>query len=413
MPSGKNANAGTNQDEGLPWPLITLGILLMLADGMDLAALPLVVPYAAKEIGVPASSFGFALSSMALGFGLGGLLIGPLGDRIGRRPLVIGLMLLTSLATAATAYASGLAGFVICRLVVGIGLGGCLTNLNALVAELAPPNYRVRTLAAMATGIPLGAAGIGLLMPSLLNLTGGWRGTLLVLGAVQLAATTLCGVWLPESPTLRAQSPLAAKRPARTALASLLLPFGPAHRMTTFVYVMLCTLNSCALYLLQSWLPTVLPQVGYSLADASRLTGISQLGGLAGGFAIATFLDRSAAVPALGCCYALVLASLIGFQFLPPGGPAWLLLLVTVLGGFAGAHTAMLALGAVSYPPAMTAAALGLAAAMARAGAIGGPLFGQWLLEHGFTAPRFFLAAFPIGAFCLGLVFLIPRMRRV
>ena len=90
-----------------------------------------------------------------------------------------------------------------------------------------------------------------------------------------------------------------------------------------------------------------------------------------------------------------------------------MLLLVTVLGGFAGAHTAMLALGAVSYPPAMTAAALGLAAAMARAGAIGGPLFGQWLLEHGFTAPRFFLAAFPIGAFCLGLVFLIPRMRRV
>ena len=119
-------------------PLVILAALIMFVDGADMAAMPLAVPYIVREWGISPAEFGIALSAMPLGFGVGGLLIGPLGDHYGRRPVIIGTVLLVALTTIATAFSREQWHFFLLRFLGGIGLGGCLTNLNALVAGIGP-----------------------------------------------------------------------------------------------------------------------------------------------------------------------------------------------------------------------------------------------------------------------------------
>ena len=409
MQSDARAAAIAGMTDRFPVGLVVLAFLLMLADGIDLAALPLAVPHIAIDLHRPPATFGLSLSAFALGFGIGALLVGPFGDRHGRRPLIVGSILLAALATGATGLATTMPAFVACRLGVGLALGGCLTNLNALLAELVPARFRARALTLMSTGIPLGSAAISFLIPPLIAIAG-WRGSFFLLGAALLVVTVIIAIALPESETIRAlrgQGRHAAVR-SGLALASMLEPLGRDFRRTTLTFIGLYTLNAGSLYMLQSWLPTVLPQAGYSLAAAARMAGTAQIGGLVGGLIISTFIDRRLTMPALTTAYVSVAAGLIAFQLLAPGGFGWLALLLLVMGGISSAHLAIMALGAISYPPRLTASALGLATAVARSGAVGGPLYGQLLLQKGVQAPLFFLALLPVTVICVGLVFVMP-----
>ncbi|WP_309229201.1 MFS transporter [Novosphingobium sp. NBM11] len=154
-------------------PLL-LCALVMCIDGYDLYALPLVVPHLSAQLGVPPQSFGVALSAVLLGLGLGAVLIAPIGDRVGRRPVILtasALMAFTSLGTAA---GGTVTGFALWRLATGLSLGACLPNVTALVAELAPPGKSARTLTVVSMGISAGGIVAGLLAPPLIA-AGGCR----------------------------------------------------------------------------------------------------------------------------------------------------------------------------------------------------------------------------------------------
>jgi len=79
--------------------------LVMVIDGYDLAAMPLAVPHVAHAWRIPPQNFGWSLSAVLVGLGLGAILLGSLGDRYGRRPAVLIATAAIALATAATATA--------------------------------------------------------------------------------------------------------------------------------------------------------------------------------------------------------------------------------------------------------------------------------------------------------------------
>jgi VNT family MFS transporter (synaptic vesicle glycoprotein 2) len=85
---------------------------------------------------------GLLAAAVFLGMLLGGLLVGTLGDRLGRRP-----MLLTGLVTNCTAGLLSAAApdvllLAVLRLVAGVGIGASVPPLFTLCSELAPPAYR-------------------------------------------------------------------------------------------------------------------------------------------------------------------------------------------------------------------------------------------------------------------------------
>lgn len=395
-------------------PLVILAALIMFIDGADMSAMPLAVPYIVREWGVSPAEFGLALSAMPLGFGVGALLVGPLGDHYGRRPVIIGTVLTVALATIATAFSREQWHFILLRLVTGAGLGACLTNLNALVAEVVPKTIRARLLTLIACGIPIGGAGAGLLVPPAVAV-GGWEGAFIMLGGGILLLTLALVLWLPSPPARgeRDDASSAAQAEKKSVpLASLLLPLKGDYRLMTFVFVGLYTMNMLSLFMLSSWLPTILSQSGFEPDQASRLAAMLQAGGLVGGLVISYFVDRAKTVPALTVSYLMVVVLLNAFSLLDPTVIGWGALILLIGGGIAGAHLAIMALGTFFYPPHMLASALGLAVAVARAGAVAGPLLGQLLVQQDVSAHGFFLSLLGPIAFCLFCVSLIPQVDR-
>ena len=105
------------------------------------------------------------------GLGAGGALIAPLGDRFGRRALIVGGCFATGLFTLATSTANTISEFLIWRLLTGLALGACLPNVSALSAELAPPRLRATIMAVVSAGIPVGLALAGFLAPEIIAQT--------------------------------------------------------------------------------------------------------------------------------------------------------------------------------------------------------------------------------------------------
>jgi AAHS family 4-hydroxybenzoate transporter-like MFS transporter len=410
---------------------LVLCALVMFVDGYDLAAMPLAVPHVVRAWGVAPSTFSVALSAVLVGLGVGALLLAPLGDRFGRRPVLIASMLLIAAATVGTSLAGSANDFAIWRLLTGIALGACLPNATALVAELAPKRRRIGLLTIVSCGVSLGGVAAGFVVPPL-TAAGGWTMIFIVPGLLTGVLAAALFLFLPESPKLllvRGRSEALAALSARLGLGdssrwarpssvsatpkpSMLAPLAREYRFATFVFVGLYLMNALSLYLMVSWLPTILPQAGFSLAQAARLSSLVQGGGLVTGLLLSSLLDRGKTAPILAGAYLIVAAALLGFSIVPATLAGWGLLLLVAGGGVSGIHLAMMAVGTSFYPPQMLSSAIGFAVAVARVGAIAGPLLGGALIQNGFS-PAAFLATvvLPVLA-CAAGVGLVPRVRR-
>lgn len=187
---------------------------------------------------LPTQQLFLTLATAGVGFlgrPLGGLVIGPLGDRIGRKPAMLfsfGLMGLSIVGLALTpSYATiGVAApilAVIFRLLQGFALGGEVGPTTALLMEAAPAGKRgfyvaLQFATQQAGGLAGGLLGVilsGLLTPA--DLSGwGWRVAMLV-GALVVPFALILRRRLPE--TLEPQAALQSRRPdARQVLLGLL-----------------------------------------------------------------------------------------------------------------------------------------------------------------------------------------------
>jgi AAHS family 4-hydroxybenzoate transporter-like MFS transporter len=413
MPLGGRSLPPSNSPLG--WPLIgtlVLCALVMIIDGYDLQAMPLAVPHVVREWGIEPSGFGIALSAVLVGLGAGALLLAPFGDRVGRRPVVLISTTAIAVSMAGTATASSITEFAFWRLATGTALGACLPNVTALVAELAPVHRRAGLLTIVSCGVSLGGLAAGFVAPLLVD-AGGWQSIFTCSGAMTLLLVLILFLALPESPKFLADRKTASA-PGGIAepRASMLAPLAPAHRFATFVFAGLYMVNALALYMLASWVPTILPQAGFSLADAARMAGLVQGGGLVAALALSWFLDRSRTVAAMIGSYLLVAASLVAFSFTPPAPLSWGTLLLIVGGGISGAHLALMAVGTTFYPPRILSSAIGLAVAVARVGAIAGPMIGSWLVARGAGPELFFLVLMIPVLICAAGVTMIPAAQR-
>ncbi len=361
--------------------------LIVLLDGYDLQAMGLAVPTLATVWHLPSPAFSIALSASLLGLGLGSALIAPLGDRLGRRPLLLAglaIILVTSLGSTTATSPWQLSGW---RLAIGLGLGVCQSNASALTAEFAPLARRATIMTLMGVCVSLGAVIAGLTAPPVLA-AGGWRGLFLVGAALPLLAWVSALVGLPESPAIlarnaRAASPQApADAPSALAGGSLLALLRPPYRERTLRLWLVYGLSAMLLYFLISWLPVFLTAAGWSRAQAPRGIALLQFGGIAGSLIQAWLVDRHRTITALVGAYSVTLVAALLFA-VPGSAPAWPVLLLLMGSGIGGVIMSIIALGAIFYPPEIRVTGFGWAGAVTRIGAVLGPLAGGWIIAAG------------------------------
>ncbi|MCC6482173.1 MAG: MFS transporter, partial [Sphingomonadaceae bacterium] len=203
----RRALPGPLQDmRGVHFAILGLILLLYLVDGIDNQILAVTIAAMATDWQLPLPAFGTAMAAGHAGSAIGAILGGILADRFGRRPVILGGVLLFGGFTLMMLGADSPADLVWMRVLAGLGLGGCLPPGLALLAETMPPRMRGASVSLAILCVPLGIAIAGL-MGSLLLGSGDWALLFIVAGAVTAAVLLLLVVFLPESPAFLAQFP--------------------------------------------------------------------------------------------------------------------------------------------------------------------------------------------------------------
>jgi AAHS family 4-hydroxybenzoate transporter-like MFS transporter len=137
----------------------------------------------------------------------------------------------------------------------------------------------------------------------------------------------------------------------------------------------------------------VLPQAGFSLDDAARVSGIVQLAAIAIGVAASIGIDRWRPGPTLVAMFGAMAAAFLAVGLTAPEPMRWTLLLMVGVGGASAGGMALPALCAYLFPPRLLSSAIGMGVLVARLGAIAGPPLGAALLKAEASPQMFFAAA--------------------
>ncbi|WP_126173139.1 MFS transporter [Altericroceibacterium xinjiangense] len=377
---------------------------VMVIDGYDLNAMALAIRWLAPEMGVEPTAFSIVQSADLLGLGIGALLIAPLGDRLGRKPLIVAGCFAIAATTSATALSGSIAGFAIWRLLTGIALGACLANVSALSAEVAPEGRRSTIMAVVSAGIAIGAMLAGFTAPELVGWAG-WRGLFWVPAVLAL----LLGLGLLAILPGGRGATRERRAGARTPFAELLRP---PLAFPLAVFTCAYMINAVALYMLVRWTPIVLPAEVFGDSLPSRIQGLMQGMGLPVSIGLAFLIDKWKPGPTLAIGYAVIALAFLAIWATPADPLGWSLLLLVAGGGVTGIHGALMALSPKLFPSHVLSTAIGAAVAISRIGAIAAPLVGAALIDAGISASGYFLTLVIPVTICGGLALLVPLAMR-
>jgi AAHS family 4-hydroxybenzoate transporter-like MFS transporter len=412
----------------LHWRVLILCALVTLLDGYDIQAMASATPSLAADWHMPPGDLRWIITAALIGIAGSALIVSPLGDYLGRRVVLIASFALVGIATLLSATAHSPDQLFIWRFLTGIGLGASLPNALALTAEFAPARSRTMLVALMACGISLGAAVSGFVAPVVIEI-GGWRAVFAAGGALAVVA------WLPLFALPESLRFLVARRRDPNMIGKLLERLDGSHRHVdggtylmkerpagklsvgelftprlapaTLLLWLVFFLNLGLLYLLASWLPTLLKESGLPLNVALREGAMFQIGGVIGGFALAWLMQRWGPFVVLSASYALT-AIALGVIGIEVPGAALTTLLIAIMGnGVVGGQVALNVLSATLYPTTARATGVGWALGMGRFGGIIAPLVAGQLMAAGVTTGRLFWLAIIPALVCAGGVALL------
>jgi AAHS family 4-hydroxybenzoate transporter-like MFS transporter len=173
--------------------------LVQICDGYDLNSVAWAVPSLIKAWHLPPAMFTTAFMWSSIGIMVGALTAGPIGDRVGRRPLLLVSLTLFGLASVLSAASASISTLCILRFLTGLGIGGGFSGAAALSGDYAPHRLRATMIMATFTGAPLGGF-LGGQIVALLLPHYGWPVIFLLGGGFPLILVLALAKWLPSPP---------------------------------------------------------------------------------------------------------------------------------------------------------------------------------------------------------------------
>ncbi|RZF26277.1 MFS transporter [Paraburkholderia sp. UYCP14C] len=387
--------------------VLLMCMFIVTLDGLDTVMVGFIAPALSSAWAIPRDALGPVMSGGLLGLAFGALCAGPLADRFGRKTVMTCAVLFFGVWSFGSAFATNIGELTVLRFLTGLGLGASMPNAATLMAEYAPQRCRALMVTTVFCGFTLGAAGGGFVSAWLIA-AHGWHSVLILGGVLPVLYVPLMIRWLPESARY-----LALKDARRARLVAVLnrIERGVADQSTRFVAsaVALQAPNSerspvrlilsrgyafgtvmlwicyfaglLTVYLLGSWLPTLIRGAGFTLGEAALVGALFQAGGTIGSLAIGWLMDRFNAHRALGATVFAggVLAWAMG---LPGHGITAMAVLAFFMGYcMNGSNTGFCALAASSYPTRMRATGTSWMLGIGRFGGIAGAMLGAGMLH--------------------------------
>jgi MFS transporter, AAHS family, 4-hydroxybenzoate transporter len=400
------------------WLLLALCLLVVTFDGFNAQIMGYVAPALVAKWHISRGALGPVISSGLFGLMIGALVLGALGDRIGRKPVLLLSTATFGVFSLATSFATTPEQMLALRFVTGLGLGGAMPVAIALVSEYAPMRMKSTMVTITVCGFAIGPA-IGGLVASDLVQRSGWASLFLVGGAVPLLLLPLLWLFLPESsrfliargaPAARVAATLKRVFPGENLTADTVFVHDEAHLRkapvadvfrdgrgagTVLLWIAIF-FNLVGINLQTSWLPLIITGMGYTTPQAVLATAGFHVGGAVGGLALSRLLDKLDYYRTV--CAVFILAAIM-IVLIGLAGANLLALRLTIFAAglfVVGGQAALNALSGMFYPSYIRSTGSGWALGVGRLGAVVGPVVGASLLSlHLKQSMLFYIEAAP------------------
>jgi MFS transporter, putative metabolite:H+ symporter len=343
-------------------------------DAMDVGILSFIIAALKTDWDLTTEQMAWIGSINSIGMAVGALLFGVLADRIGRKHVFIITLLLFSVGSGVSAFATTLSFFLLLRFFIGMGLGGELPVASTLVSEIAPAESRGKVVVLLesfwAGGWLIAALISYFVIPKF-----GWQAALLISALPAFYALYL-RINLPDSPKFNKLSQK-EKLSAWRSIKSLWTK--EYTRRTTMLWILwFCVVFSY--YGMFLWLPSVMIMKGFSMIKSFQYVLIMTLAQLPGYFTAAWFIER------MGRKFVLVtylIGTALSAYFFGNAEGLTLLIISGIFLSFfnLGAWGALYAYTPEQYPTQIRGTGAGSAASFGRIGGILGPLLVGYMVS--------------------------------
>ncbi|PYB82023.1 aromatic acid/H+ symport family MFS transporter [Pseudomonas sp. LB-090624] len=390
------------------WRVMLLCFLIVFLDGLDTAAMGFIAPALSQEWGIDRASLGPVMSAALIGMVFGALGSGPLADRFGRKGVLVGAVLVFGGFSLASAYATNVDQLLVLRFLTGLGLGAGMPNATTLLSEYTPERLKSLLVTSMFCGFNLGMAGGGFISAKMIPAYG-WHSLLVIGGVLPLLLALVLMVWLPESARFlvvrnrgtdkvrRTLSPIAPQVvaeagsfsvPEQKAVAArnvFAVIFSGTYGLGTVLLWLTYFMGLVIVYLLTSWLPTLMRDSGASMEQAAFIGALFQFGGVLSAVGVGWAMDRFNPHKVIGIFY--LLAGVFAYAVGQSLGNITVLATLVLIAGMCvnGAQSAMPSLAARFYPTQGRATGVSWMLGIGRFGAILGAWSGATLLGLGWN----------------------------
>lgn len=373
---------------------------LLLLDGFDMYFLGKILPRIAEGLGGTSVDMAPVVTFQQIGMFIGALIMPPLADRIGRKPVLMLCLAGFGGLSLWAAFSTGFDMLAALRGISGVFFSAMLPVGLALLSETAPKRRRALFLSIALVCFSGGNITSGVLTAWWLDELG-WEGFFVLGGVLPLAALALLA-FVPESLTFRVN-----RNPADPRIAAMIrrmdpavnLPdgthfyigtqaevsplgplamFSPRYLTQTVLLFAMCFFSMGNIALLANYLPALLYEYnGLPLETFAFYMIIGYIGGATGTLVMGWLMDRVNPFVLIAGYFLVdaVMIFAIG-QVSPEVAIAFVTMLVIWTFCQTGGQTGINNLATLAYPPEMRSSGIGWAGAVGRLGGIAFPFLG-------------------------------------
>ena len=414
------------------WIVVALMVLLNALDGFDVLSSAFAAPGITMEWGIPRSALGIMLSAELVGMGFGSVILGGVADKAGRKPAMLGCLVIMAIGMYLAHAASDLTQLTIWRFITGLGIGGMLAATNAVTAESTSKSARSVAMALYVIGYPVGGVIGGFAAQTWLLVEYDWRAVFLFGSIVTAIMIPLVVLLVPETPAFYAarrpagaiekinKSLRALRKPQIDALPEI-SPTAPKPKVTdilsnprlrpvTLLLAFGYLFHTLTFYYILKFAVQIVADSGFTQPEAASTLTWANIGGAIGGFLFGFLLKKwdikgpTIAAAVLGSF--AVAAFGIGSDTLWGWRVATFLTMFFLNAAIVGYYAAF----AKGFPAYARATGTGFVLGVGRAGAAGSPIIAGFLFtwlgnDQLLTVSSIMSIGAIIGA---GLLFMLP-----